>query len=181
MGFQTDKQIHWSYSSVALYPRKWKTFVANRVQEIITLTEPCQWRYVPTADNPADRLSRDYHLWWNGPDWLQQTDSEWQRLSVVVSPEEARGTDPERRTTVVLTTVSSARATNDYRSNQVQPNGEPSSCYCILLAMGRPSEKTLRGSSSLTLLELHEEEKRWVREVQAGAFLIHRIGSDIII
>ncbi|KRZ85688.1 hypothetical protein T08_8017, partial [Trichinella sp. T8] len=83
MGFQTYKQIYWSCSSVAL------------------------------TDNPADRLSRDCtlerllkdHLWWNGPDWLQQPESEWPRLSVVVSPEEARGTDPEWRTTVALTTT----------------------------------------------------------------------------
>ncbi|KRY48770.1 hypothetical protein T03_2363 [Trichinella britovi] len=34
-----------------------------------------------------------------------------------------------------------------------------------------------RGNSSLTLLELQEAEKKWVREVQAGAFPIHRIGS----
>ncbi|KRX71653.1 hypothetical protein T06_55, partial [Trichinella sp. T6] len=173
MGFSTDKQVCWSDSSVALSwikgdPRKWKTFVANRVQEIITLTEPSQWRYVPTADNPADRLSRGCtlerllkdHLWWNGPDWLQQPESEWPRLSVVVSPEEARGTDPERRTTVALTTTLPAQGLQ-----MVQPDQ----------ARRRRGER--RGNSSLTLLELQEAEKKWVREGQAGAFPIRRIGS----
>ncbi|XP_003370719.1 Pao retrotransposon peptidase superfamily [Trichinella spiralis] len=131
MGFSTDKQVCWSDSSVALSwikgdPRKWKTFVANRVQEIIPLTEPSQWRYVPTADNPADRLSRGCtlerllkeHLWWNGPDWLQQPKSEWPRLSVVVTPEEVRGMDPERRDDCCADHhVASARATNGDRSN----------------------------------------------------------------
>lgn len=33
------------------------------------------WRYVPTADNPADLASRGGHveeaeLWWHGPRWL---------------------------------------------------------------------------------------------------------------
>ncbi|KRZ04154.1 hypothetical protein T4B_13553 [Trichinella pseudospiralis] len=33
-------------------------FVANRVQDILSRTEPSQWRHCPTADNPADKLSR---------------------------------------------------------------------------------------------------------------------------
>ncbi|KRZ48084.1 hypothetical protein T02_14237 [Trichinella nativa] len=175
MGFSTDKQVCWSDSSVALCwikgdPRKWKTFVAN-------------------PDNPADRLSRDCtlerllkdHLWWNGPDWLQQPESEWPRLSVIVSPEESRGSDPERRTTVLLT--------NTFPAQGLQMVIDPTrysrmekllrvTAYCWRwVDQARRPRGERRGSSSLTLLELQEAEKRWVREVQARAFLIHRIGS----
>ncbi|KRZ81445.1 hypothetical protein T08_8363, partial [Trichinella sp. T8] len=60
--------------------RRWKPFVANRVQEILSRTEPSQWRHSPTADNPADKLSRgcaldtlrEDKLWWNGPAWLKE-------------------------------------------------------------------------------------------------------------
>ncbi|KRY66335.1 hypothetical protein T4A_10343 [Trichinella pseudospiralis] len=111
----------WSDSSVALSwikgdPRKLKTFAANRVQERIRQTKPSQWRCVSAVDNPADRLSRGCtlerllkdHLWWNGADWLLQPESEWPRLSVLLS-EEVRGTDPERRMIIVLTTTLPAR------------------------------------------------------------------------
>ncbi|KRY41071.1 hypothetical protein T03_8584, partial [Trichinella britovi] len=194
MGFSTDKQVCWSDSSVALCrikedPQKWKTFVANRVQEIITLTELIQWRYVPTADNPADRLSRGCtlerllkdHLWWNGPDWLQQPESEWPRLSVVVSPEEARGTDPERRTTVVLTNTFPAQGLqmviDPTRYSRMEKLLRVTAYYWRWVDQARRPRGIRRESSSLTLLELQEAEKRWVREVQARAFLIHRIGS----
>ncbi|KRX25439.1 hypothetical protein T07_3334 [Trichinella nelsoni] len=96
----------------------WNKLPYSLVQEIITLTEPSQWKYVPTADNSADRLSRGCtlgtllkdHLWWNGSDWLQQPGSEWPRLDVVLTPEEVRATDPERRTTVVLNTTMPAQS-----------------------------------------------------------------------
>ena len=38
--------------------RQFKPFVANRVGEIQSNTDPEQWRYVPTSMNPADILSR---------------------------------------------------------------------------------------------------------------------------
>ena len=63
----------WLDSSVALYwirgQGEYKQFVANRVQKINSHKEVA-WRYVPTADNPADLASRGGHveeadLWWH--------------------------------------------------------------------------------------------------------------------
>ena len=55
-----------------------KPFVANRVGEIQSLTNPKQWRFVPTKENPADLVPRGLQVselasgekWWNGPDFL---------------------------------------------------------------------------------------------------------------
>ena len=54
--------------------RKYKPFVAHRVGEIHEETNPAQWKYVPTASNPADHGTRgltvtelkDSKLWWEG-------------------------------------------------------------------------------------------------------------------
>lgn len=76
--------IHaWTDSSIVLswlnsQPNRWKTFVANRVTEIISSLEPSQWAHVSSKDNPADCASRgiqqftDEQLWKEGPSWLKQ-------------------------------------------------------------------------------------------------------------
>jgi len=63
--------------------RRYKTFVANRIGTIQTLTQADQWQYVPTKENPADLLSRgvsakeltERELWWHGPTFLKTTEN----------------------------------------------------------------------------------------------------------
>ena len=62
-----------------------KTFVVNWVGEIQTKSNISDWRHVPTADNPADLITRGQTLkkflrpsiWKNGPEWLHQTEEHW--------------------------------------------------------------------------------------------------------
>ncbi|XP_045449986.1 uncharacterized protein LOC123658673 [Melitaea cinxia] len=82
--------VAWSDSSVVLAwlrssPHEWKTFVSNRVSEILTRVPASCWRHVPSADNPADAASRGLlpaalvksDLWYHGPVWLQQSSDSW--------------------------------------------------------------------------------------------------------
>ena len=62
-----------------------KPFVANRIGEIQSSTNPDQWRYVPTESNPADYLTRGLKVselverksWWEGPTYLQDIEERW--------------------------------------------------------------------------------------------------------
>ena len=54
--FWTDSKIVLCY--IANDARPFHVFVANRVQQIRNHTEPSQWRYVSTKENPADLASR---------------------------------------------------------------------------------------------------------------------------
>ncbi|XP_028167833.1 uncharacterized protein LOC114358151 [Ostrinia furnacalis] len=77
-------QIHaWTDSTIVLawlrsHPSRWKTFIANRVSEILTITDATQWSHVGTKENPADCASRgllpseftNNLLWKEGPKWL---------------------------------------------------------------------------------------------------------------
>ena len=59
---------------------RWKTFVANRVQEIQNLTDPSCWFHCAGSNNPADLMTRGIKakqlmsssLWLNGPEWLSK-------------------------------------------------------------------------------------------------------------
>ena len=83
-----DAVYAWSDSQIALAwikgpSSKWKVFVANRVEEIQQRVPPDQWRFCPGNQNPADFLTRgisaaqlkENELWWNGPNWLKQSQS----------------------------------------------------------------------------------------------------------
>ena len=80
----------WTDSTVVLgwlrgNPQRFKTFVGNRVSEIIELTPSNRWRHVRSQDNPADPASRSLYPveltkcqhWWQGPTWLAEPESEW--------------------------------------------------------------------------------------------------------
>lgn len=81
----------WSDNEVALFwlrkpIHQLKTFVANRVSQILRVVGIEQTRYVPTDQNPADLPSRDRStveklhqksLWWHGPQMLAQSNDNW--------------------------------------------------------------------------------------------------------
>ncbi|XP_028512935.1 uncharacterized protein LOC110232368 [Exaiptasia diaphana] len=84
-----SKEIYWLDSKTALCwiqnKGEWKQFVRHRVNGILEKTGKENWRHCPGAENPADLGSRgasgielkSEELWWNGPQWLCQSESEW--------------------------------------------------------------------------------------------------------
>ena len=87
---QTSQLMFWSDSRNVLWwirghSRNFKPFVANRVGEMQTSTNPEQWRHVPNTLNPADILSRgmktadllECDRRWTGPDFLKQSEAVW--------------------------------------------------------------------------------------------------------
>ena len=85
-----SRAVFWSDSQNVLWwihghSRDFKPFVANRVGEIQTSTNPEQWRYIPNGLNPADILSRgmtaadleNCERWWKGPEFLRKPEEAW--------------------------------------------------------------------------------------------------------
>ncbi|KAI2646144.1 ORF V: Enzymatic polyprotein [Labeo rohita] len=64
---------------------RYRVFVGNRIAEIQELTDQCSWRYVGSADNPADDLTKGKSLsylaspnrWSRGPPFLLLDPQEW--------------------------------------------------------------------------------------------------------
>ncbi|XP_039865704.1 uncharacterized protein LOC120720149 [Simochromis diagramma] len=86
---------------------RFRTFVANRVSEIVKVSNPQQWRYVDTDNNPADLASRgltvqsflkNKQAWLSGPPFLLLPQEEWPQ-----NPDEVKqisSSDAEIKTTV---------------------------------------------------------------------------------
>ena len=85
-----DSIYAWTDSMVVLgwlvgNPRRFKTYVGNRVSHIVELIPPDRWLHVSGIDNPADCASRglfpsallDHKLWWSGLTWLQCPPTDW--------------------------------------------------------------------------------------------------------
>ncbi len=84
-------EVHfWSDSMVTLQTinntsKRFKTFTANRKQQILNESKPEQWHYVETGSNPADDCSRGLRAeqlltsprWAQGPDFLWRSKAEW--------------------------------------------------------------------------------------------------------
>ncbi|GFU52296.1 integrase catalytic domain-containing protein [Trichonephila clavipes] len=88
--FLTDSQVtlHWIKGP----SHRWKPFVANRVREIQSLTDPNSWFHCSGKDNPADRLTRGISVdalttnskWWNGSSFLRQIDFQTKGLDEAI-------------------------------------------------------------------------------------------------
>ncbi|XP_051813869.1 uncharacterized protein LOC127536725 [Acanthochromis polyacanthus] len=108
---QDLQEYYWTDSKVVLGyinndARRFHVFVANRIQRIRSSTEPSQWRYVASEQNPADHASRGVMTkelgesnWFTGPSFL------WQKelLKEDIKMKEINVQDPELKVTQVFT------------------------------------------------------------------------------
>ncbi len=88
---------------------RYKVFVGTRIAEIQTLTDTAEWRYIDSAHNPADHITRGLtltqlaspHQWSSGPDFLLQPSDQWPSTPVT----EVESEISELRKTAFIATV----------------------------------------------------------------------------
>ena len=110
LDIHVDDEIFWTDSKVVLGyingdVRRFKVFVANRVQQIRDHTSPKQWHYVESSSNPADDASRGLDSkkkdqrkrWFDGPSFLWSRKQCWLEKFQL---EEVSDEDPEVRKVV---------------------------------------------------------------------------------
>lgn len=116
LGISLSNVYAWTDSTIILSwlvgnPRRFKTYVGNRVSYIVDLLPPDRWNHVEGLENPADCASRglfpsellEHPLWWNGPNWLHQNSSQWPKQFSITTPSD---TDEERALSFLTTTTS---------------------------------------------------------------------------
>ena len=90
LDFDPDEVVYWTDSTSVLgyirsTARRYRTFVANRIAVVQSLSSPEQWRHVSTDQNPADVASRGQmpdqlpqsDIWFNGPAFLWLEQDKW--------------------------------------------------------------------------------------------------------
>ena len=109
--FWTDSKVVLGY--INNDAKRFHVFVANRIQRIKSTTEPEQWQYVKSEDNPADHASRGLTAhqlvssnWFTGPDFLWEKDLPAGNVKV-----EEVSEDPELRKAQVLNTKAKEKRT----------------------------------------------------------------------
>ena len=109
--YNLNNVVYWTDATVVLRylhntHTRFRTFVANRLEILHTLTSVTQWRYVPTEQNPADIASRGLlphkaagaDLWFYGPPYLREPLSSWPDQPEFLK--ELEEDDPELRKSV---------------------------------------------------------------------------------
>ena len=165
----------WTDSTIVLNwlvgdPRRFKTYVGNRVSCIVELIGPDRWNHVQGAENPADCASRGlfpyellhHKLWWNGPDWLRLPSSFW--------PHQPKPPQIEHSEEISLHTVAVEKApifpTDRYSSFT---RVKRITAWVLRFVNGCRTKKTNK-SSSLSTQELQAAEAYWVTVVQQDHF-----------
>ncbi|XP_075150773.1 uncharacterized protein LOC142224881 [Haematobia irritans] len=105
--FSVSNLFLWSDSTITLAwlnkpPFHWKTFVANKISQILDNIGNATWRHVPTNENPADIGTRGCtaqelnmnSLWWHGPKWLLGPSELWPKQTTFNEPEIERKVSP---------------------------------------------------------------------------------------
>ncbi|GFT57730.1 integrase catalytic domain-containing protein [Trichonephila clavipes] len=117
------KVFYWTDSKIVQFwikgsSKRWKQFVANKVQEISKLTDHDTWFHCSGQDNPSDFLSRGLSVdtlisnnkWWNGrpflrTDELSETVSECPELNEVDYLPELKSKDSKEHTVLTLNLI----------------------------------------------------------------------------
>lgn len=166
---------YWSDSTITLAwiaapPLKWKTFVANRVSEIQHKSKGGIWKHVSTAFNPADIVSRgalprdlsDNTLWWKGPEWLAQTNPDWE------FPSDYPTEIPEERTNQKTFIVQKIEQ-DIFKKFSTLRKLERIICYCLRFKTNT-CKKDPSVFGSISVNELRQARWLLIRLVQHSSF-----------
>lgn len=186
-----NKVVFWTDSLDVLFwvrgqSRQFKPFVANRVGEIQTKTNPSQWRYVPTKSNPADKLSRgssaeslvDDEFWWEGPEYLKEAEEGWPVLNLPIPKSPSATVETKKRYQVCEEEQEEcAYLTVQKEDDRLHPKRYSSwlrmvrvAAYVIRFVMNCRRTAKLRSTGPLTSEELNVAQVHYIKQAQLECF-----------
>ena len=188
LGISIDHARFWSDSMNVLYwirgkGKQYLPFVANRIGVIQSQSNPEQWQYVETEENPADLCSRglsasrlkDNSLWWRGPDFLTKHESEWSKAKIKEGSEVK--TEAKRKLTLTSSLNFALPHMPQNRKWRLHPSNWSSwlrltrvCAWVLRFVQNCRSFRQERLSESLSPEEIENAEILIIREAQQAAF-----------
>ena len=174
----------WTDSTIVLNwisgnPRRFKTYVGNRVSNIVDSVPPNCWNHVESLQNPADCASRGllpsellvYNLWWDGPHWLKLGIQHWPKQRSLPPNDTSEEADEicSHIATVSTISVCSLISLDRYSSfsRLIPVTGW---ILRFIFNCRSRSSGTTRFSGSLSALELRKSETIWLAAAQSHSF-----------
>ncbi|CAH0727422.1 unnamed protein product, partial [Brenthis ino] len=167
---EVQRTMYWTGSTTVIHwirhdARRYTPFVAHRLGELAELTQPEDWRWVPTSDNVADDATRFAHTritsddrWFRGPEFLRQPEELW--------PVDERSTEEEE----VLLHVT----TEDQQGDEWLPDPARFSKFETLVrAAARVLvfvDKCRRRATGLEHRHIEKAERALIRRAQKDSF-----------
>lgn len=177
--------LHW----IRRLPYSLKTFVANRVAAIQEATEGHKWKYVPSADNPADAASRgltpsqiiDNPLWWQGPSWLRLDEDHWPQTPIQLTEQSRQQIDSELRPNRIIAAAGGAilpeiRIADTLLVDHTSSFGKLSRITAYVMRFIR-NAKTIQQKRNHGPLSINEQllaANFWARHAQQSSFMVER-------
>ncbi|KFM68623.1 hypothetical protein X975_08703, partial [Stegodyphus mimosarum] len=169
--------VFWTDSMDVLYWVKkegpWAIFVANRVEEIRTLSSNENWSYVPGILNTADLPSQGCSVrtfieesWWEGPSWFIKKEEEWPKLEHIPNMEVVNS---EKKKTI-LTAVSVQSKEKYYYRYSSYVKLVRITAWITRFITNMKKLKYHRTTGNLTTEEIKRAERILLKQVQKDAF-----------
>ena len=173
----------WSDSTTAIQwlqkpSSSWKTFVGNRVEQVQKHYAGRYWRHVPTNENPADLGSRGIvaselmsnSFWFNGPQFLTEPRERWpmsmiDKTLTIDAQSEVKIIAP---ISLIMTNEQVGLVESIFLNDR--PYWSNLRIFAMVLRFARnclERNRERRDYGPITVPELTEATKRWVRAVQA--------------
>ncbi|KAK3082869.1 hypothetical protein FSP39_007500 [Pinctada imbricata] len=171
--YYSDSQIVLGY--ITNESRRFYVFVSNRVSRIRASSSPDQWRYISSAQNPADLATRSISasnlqdsIWFKGPDFLYQESQPYPTTHPLIDPDSDKEVRP-------IVTCAKAKVTSTSLGSERLSNFSTWNSLLLGIAtlqsfIKRQASKSETKSETSKLESLNHAEKFVISLVQSEVF-----------
>ncbi|XP_066141168.1 uncharacterized protein [Euwallacea fornicatus] len=176
------KTFLWTDSTIVLCwianePKRWKTFTANRVAAIQSLTDIDDWHHVKSEENPADIISRgtsirepaNRQLWFHGPSFLVKPEG-WPKDSAISRFAAPTKDTPGLKEAPEVSLVAQCPDDEIFDRFSCLHKLLRVVAYCVRFGSNAKLPKGEREAGPLSPGEVQQAEWRLIRIVQARSF-----------